>query len=56
MLSSEHKNIVKATRRALHELDVATLDLRAAEFRRKATSAQLEKAKAGVLGVDYVKD
>ncbi|KAF8230742.1 hypothetical protein L208DRAFT_1400137 [Tricholoma matsutake] len=35
-------------------LDTATLDLRAAESRRKVVDSQMEKAHAGVLGIDTV--
>jgi hypothetical protein len=31
---------------------MAMLDLRAAEARRKVTASQLEKARAGMLGID----
>lgn len=44
--------MAKATRRALHELELATIDLRAAENRRKVADSQVEKARAGVLGID----
>lgn len=53
-LVAEYSQITKGTRRALHELDTATIDLRAAESRRKIADAQLEKARAGVLGIDAV--
>jgi hypothetical protein len=51
-LASEYVLISRGTRRALHELDTATLDLRAAEGRRRVADSQLEKARAGVLGID----
>lgn len=53
-LASEYVQVSKGTRRALHELDTATLDLRAAESRRKVADSQMEKARAGVLGIDAV--
>ena len=43
-----------ATRRALHELDMAMLDLHAAEGRRKVAEGLTEKARAGTLGIDAV--
>lgn len=43
---------VKSLQRVLHELDLATIDLRAAETRRKIADAQLERAKTGTLGMD----
>lgn len=42
----------RAARRAVHELDLAALDLHLAEERRKVSHAQLEKARVGALGVD----
>lgn len=53
-LISEHVGVSKASRRALHDLEMASLDLWAAENRRKLADIQLEKARAGVLGIDYV--
>ncbi|KAF8228513.1 hypothetical protein L208DRAFT_1403811 [Tricholoma matsutake] len=44
--------ISKGTRRALHELDTGTLDLCAAESQQKVADSQMEKARAGVLGID----
>ncbi|KAF9567596.1 hypothetical protein CPC08DRAFT_544633 [Agrocybe pediades] len=38
--------------RSLHELDIATIDLQAAEARRHVADSQLEKAKVGCLGID----
>ena len=55
-LISEYANISKATRRALHELEMASFDLRTAENRRKLADMHLEKARMGVLGIDYVPD
>jgi len=51
-LASDYVQVAKATRRALHELDLAAIDLRAAENRRKVADSQVEKARAGVLGID----
>lgn len=53
-LTSEHTHIAKAARRALHELEMASLDLRAAESRRKLADSHMEKARLGVLGIDYL--
>ncbi|KAF8654238.1 hypothetical protein AX16_003759 [Volvariella volvacea WC 439] len=50
-LANEYvNNISRGVRRALHEVDTSSIDLRAAEQRRKVTVEQLEKARAGVLG------
>jgi hypothetical protein len=35
-------------------MDTTAIDLRAAEMRRKVADVQMEKAKAGALGMDYV--
>ncbi|KAF5387038.1 hypothetical protein D9615_001659 [Tricholomella constricta] len=53
-LASEYAQLEKGARRALHELDTATIDLRAAELRRRVADIQYEKARNGVLGIDYV--
>ena len=36
----------------MHELDMAALDLRAAEARRRIADSHMEKARSGVLGID----
>ncbi len=46
--------IAAATRRALHEYDLSTHDLKMAEKRRELADAALEKARFGTLGMDYV--
>ena len=51
-LASDHLQRAKNLRRALHELDLATIDLRAAEIRRHIADVQLEKARNGALGID----
>lgn len=51
-LLQDYDQVSRSTRRALHELDMATIDLRMAENRRKIAAMQLEKARHGVLGVD----
>jgi len=51
-LAFDYLQRAKSLRRALHELDLATIDLRAAEIRRHIADVQLEKAKNGVLGID----
>lgn len=38
----------------MHEHDMAAIDLRAAEARRKIADSQMEKARAGVLGIDAI--
>ncbi|GLB35118.1 hypothetical protein LshimejAT787_0206830 [Lyophyllum shimeji] len=53
-LASEYAQLAAGKRRALHELEMSTIDLRAAELRRKVADIQYQKARNGVLGVDYV--
>ncbi|KAF5372946.1 hypothetical protein D9758_001679 [Tetrapyrgos nigripes] len=55
-LTLEFGNIHKTTRRALHEFEMSTFDLRAAMARRKSTATQLELARAGMLGIDFEGD
>ena len=38
----------------MHELELAGLELRAAQGRRGVAAGQLECARAGALGVDFV--
>jgi len=38
----------------MHELEVSTIDLQAAENRRKLADDQLDKARMGVMGIDAV--
>ncbi|KAF8078115.1 hypothetical protein FPV67DRAFT_1464230 [Lyophyllum atratum] len=52
-LASEYTQLAKGNRRALHELDLSTIDLRAAELRRKVADIQYQKARNGALGIDY---
>ncbi|KAI6043071.1 hypothetical protein EDC04DRAFT_2600468 [Pisolithus marmoratus] len=51
-VSAEHRKAGKAWRRALHELDMATLELRAAQHRRELAENLRKRAHAGVLGID----
>ncbi|KAH9951301.1 hypothetical protein B0H21DRAFT_275997 [Amylocystis lapponica] len=52
-LAAEYREIAKATRKALHELDMSTIDLKVAEQRRTNTDKHLELARAGTLGIQY---
>jgi hypothetical protein len=54
ILHTQYAGIEKAARRAVHELETATIELRAAEARRKVADVHLDKARAGVLGIEYV--
>lgn len=53
-ITAEATAIEKSTRRAMHELGMAAIDLRLAERKREAAVRQVELARAGVLGIDYV--
>ena len=47
-------DLAKTTKRALNDLLMADLELKNAEGRRAVTSAHLEKARIGLLGVDFI--
>jgi len=50
--AAEWRRCSKASRRALHELDMTTLDLRAAQHRRELAESHRKKAHHGQLGID----
>ncbi|KAF9228659.1 hypothetical protein BS17DRAFT_203259 [Gyrodon lividus] len=50
--AAECKRCLKASRRAFHELDMTTLDLRAAQHRRELAENHRKKAHHGQLGID----
>lgn len=51
--AAAHAPLARAARRAMHELELAKLDLRAAQGRRRVAVGQLECARVGALGVAY---
>ncbi|EPT05958.1 hypothetical protein FOMPIDRAFT_83947 [Fomitopsis schrenkii] len=51
--AEEYKSMLLQKQRTTHELQLANLDLRAAQMRRMIAEDQLERAKAGELGVEY---
>ncbi|KAM5539004.1 hypothetical protein V8D89_007227 [Ganoderma adspersum] len=53
-VENEYIKIAKSTRKALNDLMIADIDLKNAESRRAVSSAQLEKARAGKLGIDFI--
>ncbi|PIL23876.1 hypothetical protein GSI_13627 [Ganoderma sinense ZZ0214-1] len=53
-VENEYLKIAKNTRKALNDLMIADIDLKNAESRRAVSSAQLEKARAGKLGIDFI--
>ncbi|KAH0830393.1 hypothetical protein J3R83DRAFT_1787 [Lanmaoa asiatica] len=50
--TAECRRCLKASRRAFHELEMTTLDLRAAQHRRELAEAHRKKAHHGQLGID----
>ncbi|KAF7789528.1 hypothetical protein EIP86_000474 [Pleurotus ostreatoroseus] len=52
-VTAEYHEIARETRRAVHEYEMACIDLRAAESKRKVANGQLELARSGLLGIEY---
>ena len=52
-MEQEYNTIAKLARRAVNELTITDVDLKVAEMRRATTSSHLEKARAGMLGIDF---
>ncbi|KDR81455.1 hypothetical protein GALMADRAFT_134894 [Galerina marginata CBS 339.88] len=50
--ANQHLQEVKGLQKALHELDMVSIDLHAAEGRHRIADFQLDKAKTGSLGID----
>ena len=48
--------LIRAAERSKHELEMSLLELYAAGERRKVTAAQVEEARAGMLGVGHESD
>ncbi|KAF5391719.1 hypothetical protein D9757_001776 [Collybiopsis confluens] len=55
-LSLEYHKILGDKRRALHEYEMAALELRHAQLRRQTSSKQHDLARLGLLGIDYERD
>ncbi|KAI0361966.1 hypothetical protein OH77DRAFT_1515292 [Trametes cingulata] len=53
-LETEYLQIAAATRRAMQEYDISTMDLKMAEKRRELADSALEKARLGILGSEYL--
>ena len=53
MMRAEYDEILKATRKAIYEQEMAEIELAAARMRREVADSQLEKARLGLLGIDY---
>jgi hypothetical protein len=52
-LSVEYHQILSDRQRALHEYEMASLELRHLQLRRQVASKQHELARLGLLGMDY---
>lgn len=53
VMRGEYGDTLKASRKAIHEQEMAEIELTAAKLRREVADSQLEKARFGLLGVDY---
>ncbi|TFK62197.1 hypothetical protein BDN72DRAFT_404046 [Pluteus cervinus] len=53
-LAEKHSELSRDLRRAMHELDMSTIDLHAAECRRKYAEQQMDRARNGILAMDEV--
>ena len=51
--AEEYKAMLLQKQRTSHDLQLAELDLRAAQMRRMIAEDQLERARMGELGVEY---
>ena len=49
----EYGETLKAARKAMHEQEMAEIELAAAKMRREVADSQLERARLGLLGVEY---
>jgi len=52
-MRAEYGEILKATRKAIYEQEMAEIELVAARMRREVADSQLEKARLGLLGINY---
>lgn len=52
-MRAEYGETLKATRKATHEQEMAEIELGAAKMRREVADSQLEKARLGLLGIDF---
>lgn len=53
IMRAEYGETLKATRKAIHEQEMAEIELGAAKMRREVADSQLEKARFGLLGIDF---
>lgn len=52
-MRAEYGETLKATRKAIHEHEMVEIELSAAKMRREVADSQLEKARLGLLGIDF---
>lgn len=52
MRVSYNENL-KGTRKAVYEQEMGEIELAAARMRREVADSQMEKARLGLLGIDY---
>jgi len=52
-MRAEYGETLKAARKAMHEQEMAEIEMAAARMRREAADSQVEKARFGLLGIDY---
>lgn len=52
-MRAEYGETLKASRKAMREQEMAEVELAAARMRREVADSQVEKARFGLLGIDY---
>lgn len=52
-MRADYGEVLKAARKAMHEQEMAEIELTAARMRREVADSQLEKSRVGQLGIDY---
>ena len=52
-MRAEYGETLKATRKSTHEQEMTEIELAAARMRREVADSQVEKARFGLLGIDY---
>lgn len=53
-LENEYVHVATNTRKALHDMAIADLELQYLEGKRLVAAAHLERARDGKFGIDYV--
>ena len=52
-MRTQYDEVLKAARKAIYEQEMSEIELGAARMRREVADSQLEKARPGLLGIDY---